>query len=164
MADTVWILILLVVALFLFAMKRKDNSHKKGIRIGAKMFYSYLPVLALAFLAAGLLEVLLPAALVQYWLGAEAGWRGILIGSGAGMLVAAGPYVSFPIFASIAHSGAGIGTTVALITSWSLMSLSKLPFETVLLGTRFTFARFSLVLLIPVVAGFLAQFLFNGII
>ncbi|MBS4007519.1 MAG: permease [Clostridium sp.] len=164
MAGTVWILSLLVVALFFLAVKRKDGSHRMGIKIGASMFYNYLPVLILAFLAAGLLEVVLPAASVRYWLGAESGWRGILIGSGAGMLVAAGPYVSFPIFASIAQSGAGIGTVVALITSWSVMSLSKLPFETVLLGTRFTFARISLVLLIPVVAGFLAQILFTGII
>lgn len=164
MAEAVWVLILLSVALFIFAMKRKDGSHKKGVKIGADLFYSYLPVLVLAFLAAGLLEVALPPALVQYWLGAEAGWRGILIGSAAGMLVAAGPYVSFPIFASIAQSGAGIGTTVALLTSWSVMSLSKLPFETALLGPRFTLARFSLVLLIPVIAGFLAQLFFAAII
>ncbi|HSW35505.1 MAG TPA: permease [Candidatus Limnocylindrales bacterium] len=162
MAGTVWILIILAAALFFFALSRKDDSHKKGIKSGASLFYSYLPLLTMAFLAAGLLQVVIPASLIEYWLGAGAGWRGILIGSATGMLVAAGPYISLPIFASIMQSGAGVGTTVALLTSWCVMSFSKLPFETALLGPRFTLARISLVILIPVIAGFLAQLLFSG--
>lgn len=156
------ILAVLATALYIAALRRKDGSHKKGLLIGAGIFRTYLPLLLLAFIAAGLLQVALPTALVQQWLGAEAGWRGIVIGSAAGMLVAAGPYVAFPIFASILQSGAGIGTAVALITSWCVMNLTKVPFETALLGPRFTAARFSIVILMPVLAGFLAHFLFSG--
>jgi len=161
---TVLILTALALALFFVALKRRDDSHKEGVIIGAKLFYNYLPLLLLAFLAAGLLQVALPAGVVRNWLGAEAGFRGILIGSVAGMFIAAGPYVSFPIFASIMVSGAGIGTAVALLTSWSLMTFSKLPFEIALLGPRFTIARYSLVIIMPVIAGFIAHFFFAGII
>jgi uncharacterized protein len=162
MLTTILILTTLALIAFLFALRRRDGSHSKGLRIGGRLFWGFLPLLALAFLAAGLLQVALPPTLVQNWLGAGAGWRGILIGSLAGMLVAAGPYVAYPIFASIMYSGAGIGTIVALLTSWSVMSFSKLPFETALLGPRFTMARFALVILIPPIAGFLAQLLFAG--
>ena len=164
MITTILILAALALALFIVAFRRKDGSHKKGLVSGAKLFYSYLPLLLLAFLAAGLLQVALPPELVSGWLGAEAGWRGILIGSASGMLVAAGPYVSFPIFASILQGGAGIGTIVALVTSWSLMTFSKLPFELAILGPRFTMARISIVILMPVIAGFLAHIFFAGIL
>ncbi|MDW7651772.1 MAG: permease [Bacillota bacterium] len=160
MITAVLILTLLALVLFLLAVHRKDGSHTKGLLVGAGIFRAYLPLLLLAFLAAGLLQVVLPTELVQQWLGVEAGWRGILIGSAAGMLVAAGPYVAFPIFATILQSGAGIGTAVALVTSWCLMNLTKIPFETALLGPRFTAARISIVILMPVIAGFIAQFFF----
>lgn len=163
MLTTILILVFLALVFFILALRRQDDSHKRGIIIGAKLFTSFLPLLVLAFLAAGLLQVALPATLVENWLGAGAGWRGILIGSLAGMLVAAGPYVAYPIFASIMYSGAGIGTVIALLTSWSVMSFAKLPFETALLGPRFTLARFSLVILIPPIAGFLAHLIFAGV-
>ena len=143
MLTTVLILIALSLALFFIALKRQDGSHKEGVVIGARLLYNYLPLLLLAFLAAGLLQVALPAEVVRNWLGAEAGFRGILIGSVAGMFIAAGPYVAFPIFASIMLSGAGIGTAVALLTSWSLMTFSKLPFEIAILGPRFKIGRAS---------------------
>ena len=162
MTTTVLILVALAFGLFLAAWRRRDESHKKGLLIGARLFKSYFPLLVLAFLAAGLIQVVLPAELVKAWLGAEAGWRGIMIGSFTGFLVAAGPYVAFPIFASVLQSGAGIGTSVALITSWSLLSLAKLPFEIAMLGPRFSLARISLIFFMPVVAGFLAQLLFPG--
>lgn len=164
MTTSILILSVLAVSLFFVALRRGDESHKKGIVIGAKLFWSYIPLLLLAFLIAGLIQVVLPADLVRSWLGEEAGWRGIVIGSFTGFLVAAGPYVAFPIFASILHSGAGIGTAVALITSWSLMNLAKLPFEVALLGPRFSLARISLILIMPVIAGFLAQLFFPGIL
>ncbi|EEG79057.1 permease [Dethiobacter alkaliphilus] len=164
MTTTILILAALALALFIAALRRKDGSHTEGLASGAKLFYSYLPLLLLAFLAAGLLQVALPPELISGWLGAEAGWRGILIGSFSGMLVAAGPYVSFPIFASIMQGGAGIGTVVALVTSWSLLTFSKLPFELAVLGPKFTVVRITIVILMPPIAGFLAHIFFAGIL
>lgn len=164
MTTTVLILTALAVILYTAALQRKDGSHQKGLTAGARLFYSYLPLLFLAFLAAGLLQVTLSPDVAKSWLGAEAGWRGILIGSATGMLVASGPYVAYPLFASVMRSGAGVGTMVALITSWSVMNFSKLPFELALLGPKFTLARFALVILIPPMAGFLAQLFFAGIL
>lgn len=113
MNTAVYILIVLALGMFITAWRRQDGSHKKGLITGGRLLYSYLPLLALAFLTAGLLQVVLPPQLVQSWLGPESGWRGIFIGAVTGMAIPAGPYVAYPIFASIIQSGAGIGTAVA---------------------------------------------------
>lgn len=164
MNTAVYILIILALAMFAAAWRRRDGSHKKGLMTGGKLLYAYLPLLTLAFLTAGLLQTVLPPQLVQSWLGPESGWRGILIGSLTGMAIPAGPYVAYPIFASIIQSGAGIGTAVAMVTGWSLLTVAKLPFELALIGPRFTMARVSITILMPVIAGFLAQFLFGGVL
>ncbi len=164
MNTAVYILIILALAMFIAAWRRKDGSHRQGLMTGGKLLYSYLPLLTLAFLTAGLLQVVLPPELVHSWLGPESGWRGILIGTLTGMAIPAGPYVAYPIFASIVQSGAGIGTAVALVTGWSLLTVAKLPFELALIGPRFTMARISITILMPVLAGFLAQFLFGGVL
>jgi uncharacterized membrane protein YraQ (UPF0718 family) len=154
----------LALLAFLIALRRRDGSHKKGLQMGAKVFYSYLPVLVLAFFLAGLLQVALPTNLVRSWLGAESGWRGILVGSFAGWLFAAGPYAVFPIIASMMKSGASIGTVVALSTSWALLSLSKLPYELAILGPRFTLTLKIVTFLMPLLAGFLAQLFFGAMV
>ncbi len=164
MNIAVYVLIILALFLFVSAWWQGGGKHTKGLLMGGRLLYSYLPVLLLAFLIAGLLQEVLPPQVVQSWLGAEAGWRGIIIGTIAGMMVPAGPYVAYPIFATIMQSGAGIGTVVALVTGWSLLSVNKLPFELALLGPRFTLARLSIVAVMPILAGFLAQTFFGGVL
>ncbi|HZK24991.1 MAG TPA: permease [Oscillospiraceae bacterium] len=154
----------LALLLFIIGLRRKDGSHKKGLQLGAKVFYSYLPVLVLAFFLAGLLQVALPTTLVRNWLGAESGWRGIFVGAFSGWLFATGPYAVFPIIASMMHSGASIGTVIALSTSWALLSLSKLPYELAILGPRFTLTLKIVTFLMPLLAGFLAQVLFGSVV
>jgi uncharacterized membrane protein YraQ (UPF0718 family) len=163
---TFLVLSLSVAAAFLFvcAYRRGDGCHRRGILIGATSLLNYIPLLILAFIAAGLVQVVIPAHVVNTWLGPEAGWRGILIGTVAGGLIPGGPYVSFPLIASVYRSGAGLGTVVALVTSWALLNPSKLPFELALLGPRFTLARISLVVFLPPLSGFLAQLLFASFV
>ena len=163
MNTQTYIFAALALVLYVLAFRRKDGSHNKGLLIGAKSFRTYLLILVLAFFVAGMLQVALPASLMRSWLGAEAGWRGIVIGSFAGMFVAAAPYAALPIFASILQSGAGIGTAVALLTSYHLLNFSKLPFELAILGPRFTWAHYTLVFFMPLLAGFIAHVAFGGL-
>lgn len=164
MALTIFVLVLIAAGLFVAAWLRGDGSHARGLRLGVGLLYRYLPLLLLAFAAAGLLQVVLPAEVVSGWLGTEAGWRGIVIGSVAGMLIPGGPYISFPIIASVMKSGAGMGTVVAMVTSWALLNPTKYPFELALLGPRFTAVRIIVVCVMPLIAGFLAQLLFAGLL
>jgi len=89
--------------------------------------------------------------------------RGILLGTVAGGLSPGGPYVNIPTVAALLHSGAGAGTTVAFLTSWSLWAITRLPMEVGLLGWRFTAIRLASTFFFPPVAGLIAQRFFAGV-
>lgn len=97
------------------------------------------------------------------WVGAEAGVKGILIGTVAGGLTPGGPYVSLPLVAGLLRSGAGVGTVVAYLTAWSLWAVARLPMEEGLLGWRFTGVRLACTFFFPPIAGLLAHAAFRGL-
>ena len=127
------------------------------------MVVDILPLLICAFIVAGMVQVLLPQELLARWVGAESGFKGIILGTVAGGLAPGGPYVSLPIVAGLLRSGAGVGTMVAFLTGWSLWAVSRLPMEIGVLGWRFTLIRLASTFFFPPIAGFIAQALFGGV-
>ena len=155
------ILLCMTITLFIIAIRRKDSSHIRGLKTGKEMFIRVIPLLIFAFLLSGLIQVAIPADIIESWLGDESGWRGIVIGTLGGALIPGGPFVSFPIFAAVFHAGAGIGTVTAIITGWAALGIGQIPFELALIGPRFTVARITTCLLVPFLAGGLAQVFFG---
>jgi uncharacterized membrane protein YraQ (UPF0718 family) len=157
MAQTT--VILSVVALVLIMVNAKTGKQLEGLKLGLMQLCRSLPLILGAFILAGMIEVLIPAEFVQSWLSKEAGLKGILLGSFGGMILAMGPYASFPIMASILASGAGLGTMVSMIAGWAILGLSKAPFETAFFGVKF-FA-YKLIFSIPfcLAAGLIAHVL-----
>ena len=149
---TVFTLMLLITGYFI------DSSLPlKGIKSGSGYFIKILPIFVLAFFVAGMIQVLVPNEFVIKWMGDETGFRGIFIGSVAGAVTPGGPFVSFPIAASIYKSGAGIGPMVAYITAWCLLSVTRIPYEMAFVGVKFTVIRVASCLLFPWIAGIIAQ-------
>ena len=148
--------------LVLVGYYRGQSEHISGIRTGIKMTSEILPLLIFAFLAAGMVEVLLPEQLISKWIGSGSGIRGIFVGTIAGAFVHGGPYVSLPLAAGLLRSGAGVGTVVAFITGWSLWAVARLPMEVGILGWKFTLIRVLSTFLFPPVAGLIAHILFSG--
>lgn len=134
-------LVLFALALILLLINIKNGRHKEGLKAGWKQFAGILPILLAAFILAGMLEALIPEEFVKEWLAKEAGMRGVFLGTLGGMLLAMGPYASFPIIASVYGSGAGLGTTISLVTGWTILNLTRLPFEGGILGMRFFLQR-----------------------
>ena len=143
--------ILTVVAYF------RGGVHVTGLKLGAKSIWDNLLLLLASFAVAGLVQVLIPKELISRWLGTEAGFKGILLGSIAGGLIPGSPYSVFPVAASFYAAGASISTIVAFITAWSLWSVSRLPLEVGIIGPRVTLARFLSTLIFPPIAGLIAQ-------
>ncbi len=156
-------ILMIVVALALFAIAYAQGIHAEGLRSGLRTFLSILPLLLAVFSIAGLVEVLVPREKVAALLGDQAGLRGIMIGSLAGAVTPGGPYVSFPIVASIYHAGAGIGTIVAYVTAWSLWAVARLPLEISIIGPRLTLVRFLSTLIFPPIAGLIARAFLSGL-
>src|SRR3989338_9420730 len=98
----------------------------QALASGAGLFLGVLPNLILGFALAGFLHVLLPAELISRWMGQESGVRGLLIGTGAGMLTPGGPFTHFPILASFLAKGASGGPVCAYIAAWALIGLNRI--------------------------------------
>lgn len=136
-----------------------DGKHLLGLKSAGRMTLEILPLLLFAFIIAGMVQVLVPKELISRWVGAESGIKGILIGTLAGGFTPGGPYVSLPVVAGLLKAGAGIGTMVAFLTSWSLWAIARLPMEFGMLGWRFTVVRLATTFFFPPIAGLLAQFI-----
>jgi uncharacterized membrane protein YraQ (UPF0718 family) len=134
----------------------------QGLAGGGGLLLRYALVIAISFLAAGFAEVLIPHAWVNQYLGADSGLRGILLGSAAGVVTPAGPFVSMPVAAVMLRAGAGPGPVVAFLTGWSLLALHRLvAWEVPILGLRFALLRYLACLALPLLAGLLARALFR---
>lgn len=160
MITALIILIVLATSTSVLAYRKGDGTHLKGFKIAQKTLINMWPLLIIAFVMAGFIQVAIPPELIKSWLGAQAGLRGVLIGSVVGALIPGGPYVAFPIIASVVNAGAGLGTAVAFITSWAMLGIGAIPFELAIVGSRFMFLRLALVLVIPVLSGILANMFF----
>jgi len=150
----------IAIVLVAIGMNKEGNIHITGLQSAFKMTYQVLPLLIFAFIIAGMIQVLLPQDLLNRWIGAESGFRGILIGTIAGGITPGGPYVSLPIIAGLLKSGAGIGTMVAFLSSWSLWAVARLPMEVGILCWKFTLIRLASTFFFPPIAGLIAQTFF----
>ena len=162
MNQATLILVVLALILFIYAWRRGDGSHRRGVSMGWHTLKRTLPLLLIAFIIAGYVKVLAPQDLISSWIGPDSGWRGLLVGTGAGMLLPGGPYVVFPLIAALYQAGAGVGPTLAIITSWSALALLTISFELPFLGWRFTLLRIGMGLAIPLLVGLAGTFLFGG--
>ncbi len=154
---------MIAVALLYIAYQRGSGEHVVGLKSAGNLLVQILPLLIFAFIVAGMIRVLIPQELIAKWVGAESGFRGILIGSVLGGIMPGGPYVSMPIIAGLLRTGAGIGTMVALITSWSLIAIARLPMEVGILGWKFSLIRLACVFFFPPIAGLIASKLFSSV-
>lgn len=160
LASTV-IFAVLAVVLLSIGYYRGEGQHIAGLKAGFSILVQIMPLLILAFIVAGMVQVLIPREVIGQWVGAESGMRGILLGTIAGGLTPGGPYVSLPMVAGFFSAGAGIGTMVAYITAWSILAVARLPLEIGILGWRFTLVRLACTFFMPPLAGILAHVIFR---
>ncbi len=153
-----------IAIIFLFiGYQRGGGEHILGLESAGNMLLQIVPLLIFAFIIAGMIQVLIPTEIISRWIGAESGFRGILIGTAVGGLVPGGPYVSLPIAAGLLRTGASIGTMVAFLTGWSLWAISRLPLELGIMGWKFTLVRIACTFFFPPIAGLIANKFFSGI-
>jgi uncharacterized membrane protein YraQ (UPF0718 family) len=157
------ILGVLAIALLYIGYSKGEGQHIVGMKSAAKLTVDILPMLAFAFIVAGMVQTLLPQELLSKWVGSESGIRGIFIGAVAGGISPGGPFVNLPIAAGLLHSGASVGTLVAFLTGWSLWAVSRLPMEVGIMGWRFTLIRIASILIFPPLAGLIAQKFFSNV-
>lgn len=159
---TLLILLALVIGMLAVAYAKHPALPLQGLKAGGQLLATVWIELALGFVLAGLIEVLIPAALIGRWLGSDALHRGILAGWAAGLLMPGGPYLFFPVAAKLFGSGASPGAVIAFLTAKTLISpVRMLTYEAPLMGWPLTLARCLPGILLPPLLGWLGQWLYS---
>ncbi len=157
------IMAVLAIALTVIAYLKGGGEHILGLKSAGNLLLQIIPLLIFAFIVAGMIQRLVPTEMISRWVGAESGFKGILLGTVIGGVMPGGPYISLPIAAGLLRVGAGIGTMVALLTSWSLWAVGRLPMEVGIMGWKFTLIRLACTFFFPPIAGLIANRFFSSV-
>jgi len=158
---TVFIMLGLAGTLTFLAYLKGPHLPWQGVQNGARLLLSILPTLLLAFVAAGMISIVLPRELMTRWLGDESGLRGLILATFAGSVTPGGPFVQFPIVATLLESGAGVAPLMAYISAWSLLGMNRfLIYEIPLLGWKLSVSRLAVSLIFPVIIGLLTRLVY----
>src|SRR5690606_6165136 len=112
------------------------------------------PVLLLA----AIVETMLPRSLVERWLGVGSGFKGIAVATFAGAFTPGGPFLAFPLVLALYRAGADWAPLIAYITSWSILSLTRiLVFAIPIVGIELASVRYLACLFLPPLAGITAR-------
>lgn len=79
-------ILLTTMAIILIVISYRQGNHVEGLKEAKNLFINVLPMLVCAFVIVGFISVLIPRELLQNLLGAEAGLKGIAIGTVIGAL------------------------------------------------------------------------------
>ncbi len=154
MDFTTVLMLVLAIALSFMAYLKIGHFPLEGLTAGGRLLWGILPKLLLAFIAAGMISIVLPRELLSRWLGDDSGLRGLMVATAAGALTPGGPFVQFPIVAALYQTGAGVAPLMAYITAWSLLGVNRfLAYEVPLLGWRLAVCRMAASLVFPAIIG-----------
>lgn len=161
-STTFLVLLAILLALTAYAWHRSPVLAWEGLSGGTRLFFEILPNIVIGFLLGGLVQVLLPRHLVAHYAGEDSGLRGLLIATGVGAITPGGPFVQFPLVASLWRAGTGVGPITAYIVSWALLGFQRvMVYEGPILGWRFVWARLAACLLAPAAAGYVTALIYR---
>jgi uncharacterized membrane protein YraQ (UPF0718 family) len=125
-----------------------------GVRESVSLLTGVAPQLVVGFLMAGFVIALVPSTLIARLVGTEAGLPGLALATVAGALTPGGPFLQFPLVATLLRGGAGEGPVAAYLTAWSLLGLQRVfVWELPVLGPGFAAARWTVSLALPILVG-----------
>jgi uncharacterized membrane protein YraQ (UPF0718 family) len=160
--PSTYVLIAVAIVLAIVAYLKDPGLPMLGVKNGLSLLGFVLPRLIPALILAGLMQVLVPQEVIGRYFGREAGFRGLVIASVAGILTPGGPMVSVPLLVALANSGAAMPSLVAYMTAWSLFGLQRIiAWEAPLMGWRFVSVRVLASLALPLIAGWLVALFYS---
>ncbi|MBT9140288.1 MAG: hypothetical protein DDT30_00864 [Dehalococcoidia bacterium] len=164
MKKTLIIMSVVVLLMVVLAVSRGGIALlRQGALSGLQMFASALPLLLAAFALSGLVQILLDQQKIHRLLGKGSGFKGILLAAAIGGIIPGGPYVYYPIAASLASAGAEAPAIMAFIVGKSLWDVSRMPMEVAIMGGDIAFARYLVTFAFPVLIGLLTKWLYPGL-
>lgn len=157
MKWTIIAMVVLTLGLVGLAAYKGEGLVEQGFRTAGTTGLKFVPILLVAFVIMGFVDVLLPRDLVERWLSDAAGWRGLGVAWVAGVLTPAGSITGLPLAAALLKAGVGAGVLVTYLTSMATLSILRVPLEIGFYGWRLMALRVAVSLVLPFVAGALAR-------
>ena len=152
----------LTVAAVIWAFVKSPDLPLRGFQVSFELLQDVWLPLLLGFCLAGFFDVLISRDMLIRWMGERSGFQGIFLGWLIGLLMPGGPYIVFPIAASLFKQGIGVGPLITFITAKSLLSpIRMFSWEAPFLGWPFTAARTIPSLILPPLVGLIGQRLFT---
>lgn len=147
----------LVLALigYVVTYAKSREKARAAVKNAAKSFAGVAVTFLSVFGLVGLLNVFVPASLIERILGSSGGFASLLVGTALGSVAAGPPVAAYPVAASLLDGGAWAAAVAAFIVSWMLVGFVSIPFEASVFGLRFTLTRNALSFFFALVIGLL---------
>ena len=149
-------LLLLTIALYLWALAVAPQRAAQAFSIGATTFASVLLLITAVFGLVGLLQVWISRDLIVRLLGREGGIKGLLIAALCGTLLIGPAYIIFPLLMSIQKQGARWAVITIVLTSYAV-KLQMIPIEVGFLGWPFSLGRAVVTIALAIPTGLLVE-------
>lgn len=145
-----------VTAVLLAISYVKDrNKTMLSLKRAWKMFINVLPQFISILFLAGLLLAAVSPETIQYVIGTQSGFRGMLTAALLGAVTLVPVLVAFPVVARLLQNGAGVTQTAVFISTLTMVGFVTLPMEIKYLGKKAAVLRNALAFLFSFAAAFL---------
>lgn len=147
----------LAAVCLVFAFIKDRDKFRRSIIVAAWSFLRIIPLVLMIIVIVGLFSAFIPPSEIMRFIGAQAGWSGILSIAALGAVLHIPALISYPLAAALLQSGAAIASVAAFITTLTMVGVVTLPLEIKELGIGVTLLRnglsFILAVLIAIVMG-----------
>ena len=161
-------MIIFTLIVYIFSAIYNPSTREKTIQslhTGSRSLVRISLLLLSGIFLGSFVGAFLPREFVSGLLGKESGFYGILLGTLFGAVMPGGPYVLFPIVASLYSSGATIPPIIAMIFAWQCISLTRIPTDLGYLaaveGQKLVWLRVLIGIPIPVLVGVLVSMMWR---
>jgi uncharacterized membrane protein YraQ (UPF0718 family) len=161
-------MIIFTFIVYIFSAIYNPSTREKAIRsvhIGSRSLVRISLLLLSGIFLGSFVGAFLPREFISGLLGKESGFYGILLGTLFGAVMPGGPYVLFPIVASLYSSGATIPPIIAMIFAWQCISLTRIPMDLGYLaaveGQKLVWLRLLIGIPIPIIVGVLVTLIWR---
>lgn len=151
MKSAVILINALAVVFLVFAFFKDREKTRRSIIVAARSFLRILPLVLMIIVIVGLFSSFIPPSEIMKFIGAQAGWSGILAIAALGAVLHIPALVSYPLAAALLQSGATIAPVAAFITTLTMVGIITLPLEIKELGIKLTLLRNSLSFILAVI-------------
>jgi uncharacterized membrane protein YraQ (UPF0718 family) len=141
----------LAAVCLVFALFKDKEKTRRSVIIAARSFFRVLPLVLMVIVIIGLFSAFIPPSEIMKFIGAQAGWAGILAIAALGAVLHIPALISFPLAAALLQSGAAIASVAAFITTLTMVGVVTFPLEIKELGLRLALLRNGLSFIMAVI-------------